>query len=856
MTAALPIGTVTFLFTDIEASTKLLNRVGANEYARVLGAHHQVIRNAVAARAGVVVATEGDSFFVVFTDQQVALQAAIEAQEAVAEDSILAQHGLSVRMGLHTGATTLGGDNYVGIDVHIASRISAAAHGGQILVSDSIASMAPAGAVVTSLGTYWLKDIATPIDLYQVTGRDLRDEFPPIVASPTMPHNAPIVLSSFVGRDAEVEHGISLLGTSRLVTLTGPGGTGKTRLSLAIGSALTNQFKDGVFFVPLAGISDNAGVVSAMLESLGAPPTGGSVSPADYLATYLAAMETLIIVDNFEQLLGSAETLAHVLLASPRTRILVTSRIPLGIDGEQEMHIDPLVKKPAVELFVDRAVSVQPRFEADDPTLQSIEEIVDRLDGLPLAIELAAARVRMMSPRQIADTLQPLTLGQRKAGTPAHQQTLRDTIQWSYDLLSVPEQKLLTRLSIFIGGARLDEIVAVCDPQSIGLDPIAGLDALVEQSLLVAESGLNGFRARMLETIREFGLALLGESAELSEMLGRHSDAYLRLAESSAAEIEGPDATLWMDRLATDHANIESAIETAVASGNAEQAQRMVVALWRYWQARGHIVSGHEHAVNVLAMDGSPISVRAATLGAAGGLAYWGGDVPATRSFYEEALEAHRADGDPAGIADALYNLSFPVADEGGAEESRALLEGARVLAEEQGNIRLLSSVYTAIARSWLSEDGEKTREAAARAVAYSEQLGDSMNLAWAHSLHASALHLLGDYRGALEEQQIALTSFVRYRDIGAMAICVAAIAEMVREVGDNASALFLGGGLSTLWETSGYGLVTFHDESLARFIAPEARSELAEDLQGRFVEGTIATFDEIVDASLSYRIP
>jgi len=566
-------------------------------------------------------------------------------------------------------------------------------------------------------------------------------------------------------------------------------------------------------------------------------------------------METLIIVDNFEQVISAAGTLAAVLSASAGTRLLVTSRIPLGFDGEQEMRIEPLGEESAVELFADRAVSVQPRFAVDEPTLHSIKAIVDRLDGLPLAIELAAARVRMMAPSQIAATLQPLTLGQRKAGAPAHQQTLRATIQWSYDFLSDAEQRLLARLSVFIGGARLDEIISVCDPEALGLDPIAALDVLVGQSLLQSEATDAGFRIQMLETIREFGLELLKETNELDTMLSGHMDAYARLAESASAHIEGSDATLWIDVLAADHANIESAIATAIASEDAETAQRMVAALWRYWQTRGHLVPGQEHAAHALGMAGSTTAVRANALGAAGGIAYWRGDLEATRSFYEEALVAHRSDGDPIGVANALYNLSFPVADAGDTEQSRTLLEESKVLADEQGNVPLLSSVYTAIARSWLSEDAYKTREAAAAAVQYSKQLGDSMGLAWAHSLHASAVYLVGEYPDAIEEQQEALATFVRYRDIGAMAICVTAIAEMTRKIGDIESAMFLGGGVATLWESSGVGLVTFHDDSLAEFVSPEARSSLSKELQECYVEGTLVSFDEIVETALSYRV-
>lgn len=857
MTTTLPTGILTFLFTDIEGSTPLLERVGADEYAHLLGVHHQTIRDTVASEEGFVVMSEGDAFFVVFTDQAAAVRAAVAVQGAIAGNPDLQRHGLLVRMGLHTDQATLGGDNYVGMGVHIAARISAASHGGQILVSDSTAlSLEAQDATMRLLGTYWLKDITTPVSLYQVVGLGLPDGFPPVAASPTKPHNAPALLSTFVGRDADVERGLNLLESARLVTLTGPGGTGKTRLSLAIGSALTNRFKHGVFFVPLAGITEAAGVVTGMLDALAAPAATGTTSPDEYLGAYLANRETLLVVDNFEQVLDAAGTLVDVLAASTGTRILVTSRIPLGLAGEQEMHIEPLVQSLAVELFIDRASSVQQGFEVDDVSREAIEEIVRRLDGLPLAIELAAARVRMMTARQIADTLTPLTLAQRTAGTPAHQQTLNDTIRWSYDLLSAAEQRLLMRLSVFIGGAALDEVVAVCDPSAIGLDPIAGLDALVTQNLLVADRAGEDFRVRMLETIREFGLVMLGEIGERDEMFSRHVSAYLELAESATPQHEGPESIQWMDRLTGDHANIEAALTRAVTSGDGERAQRLIAALWRYWQSRGHLVTGQEHATRALATKGAPIDVRARALDAAGNIAYWRGDIAVTRSFYENALEAHRSNDDPAGIANALYNLSFPVADQGDTDESRVLLEEAKVLLEQQGNIQLLSATYTAIARSWMYEDADKMSEAAALSIQYSQQLGETMDLAWAHSIHGSGLFYADDFDAALEEHRRALTIFMRYQDIGAMTIGVTAVAETARKVGDIAAALYLAGGVATLWKTSGTGLITPHDVSLADFISPESIAALPQKLQDRFEQGVNASLDDIVVSALGYRIP
>jgi predicted ATPase/class 3 adenylate cyclase len=849
----LPTGIVTFLFTDIEGSTKLLEGVGADRYAELLGIHHNLIRGTVASHGGIVVMSEGDAFFVVFTDHASAVQSAMAAQSALSTDVELAAHELSVRMGLHTGSATLGGDNYVGIDVHIASRISAAAHGGQILVSESVVSGTETAA--RGLGSYWLKDIAEPLHLFQLTGHGLADDFPPIAASPTTPHNAPVQLSTFVGRDADVQRGLSLLETARLVTLTGTGGTGKTRLSIAIGSALTNQFNDGVFFVPLAGITDVPGVASAMLEAVEAPPSAGTTAPADHIATYLADRNTLLIIDNFEQVRDAAPIVAGVLAASRDTRILVTSRIPLALEGEQEMHVPPLVLEPAIELFVDRARSVQPGYEPNEAATEAITDIVQRLDALPLAIELAAARVRMMTPKQIADTLEPLTLEQRSGTAAAHQRTLRDTIQWSYDLLTPAEQMLAARLSVFIGGAGIDEIIAVCDPSELAIDPIGGLETLVAQSLLVVDPETEIFRVRMLETIREFGLSVLADTDELDGILDRHVEAYLALAETAAQFLEATNSAEWTDRLAADHANIEAAINRVIATGQGDEAQRFVTALWRYWQTRGHLDTGHRHAEQALALAGTSNHVRANALDAAGSIAYWCGDMPATTAFYEDALDAHRAGGNTTATARALWNLSFPVMDRGDTDQSRALLEEARLLLEGIDDVELLSGVYTSIARSWLDDDPEKAREAAAMSMTYAEQMGETMPLGWATSLHASALYHLGDYRGAVEGQQRTLSIFTGYRDVTSISVALAAITEMARKVGDLDVALFLAGGVSKQWESSGLGLVTFHDMSLADYITPENRASLPDTLQARFEEGRNAPFDEIVDTAMAYRV-
>ena len=646
MSSALPAGEVTYLFTDIEGSTRLLDRVG-DGYGALLGAHHGVIRAAIATHDGTELKTEGDAFFVVFPTASDAVAAAIDAQEAIDNDPALSAEHVSVRMGLHTGTAVLGGDNYVGMDVHIAARVSAAAHGGQILVTDAVA----AGATVeelsavgfTDIGDFWLKDIPAAVGIRQVTARQLRTDFPPINAAATHPENAPRDLSSFIGRDDDTDAGVELIGAERLVTLTGPGGTGKTRLAIEIGAAATRMFRDGAVFVPLAGISDPSEVPNSLIDAVGAPMNDQSLSPIEHLTRHLEHREMLLIVDNFEHLLDAASDIQTVLESSPGTKVLATSRTPLGLRGERELAIAPLdVTGPAVELFAERAQQVKTSFTIDSSNENDIREIVKCLDGLPLAIELAAARVRIMSPSAILSTLDPLSLSHSKSAD-ARDLTLEDTIRWSFDLLEEPERRLMTRLAVFAAGADLAQIEPVCRPTSdLGLDLINGIGALVEHSLLVADNTRDSPRFRMLETIHEFTRRDFDASGDAAEIRDRHTAAFVDLLETARPHLDGPGAAGWTTILVTDNPNIQAAFAHAVSVGDADSAQRIVAAAWRFWQARGHLAEGTKAAEVALALDGSSDHVRAAALDAAGSIAYWSGDRPMTRRYYEDAVALFR----------------------------------------------------------------------------------------------------------------------------------------------------------------------------------------------------------------------
>jgi class 3 adenylate cyclase len=417
----LPTGTVTFLFTDIEGSTRLAQRTSADEFQALIETHNTLVDRAIVADRGIVIRTEGDSFFAVFASAPAALSAAVAAQRALTDHVWPNDEKIRVRMGIHTGEGRLGGADYIGFDVHRAARISAAAHGGQVVVSADTAALArhslPSETTLIDLGRHRLKDLATPEHLHQVTIDALPAEFPPLRTSPVSPHKLPARLTSFVGRTSEVSEAAATIRAQRLVTLTGPGGTGKTRLAEEVAIRVADEFDGGAFFIPLADLRDPELLAPTILEALDVPWSRDS-DPAPQLIRHLEGKRVLLVLDNFEQLLDATPILAGMLAASPQLSVIATSRSPLRISGEHEYPVAPLPTPPpeatgaellaneSVTLFIDRARSVDPAFEWTDRTAAAVASIANRLDGLPLGIELVAARVKAMPPEIAADRLE------------------------------------------------------------------------------------------------------------------------------------------------------------------------------------------------------------------------------------------------------------------------------------------------------------------------------------------------------------------------------------------------------------------------------------------------------------------
>ncbi|HMJ38717.1 MAG TPA: adenylate/guanylate cyclase domain-containing protein, partial [Verrucomicrobiae bacterium] len=621
----LPRGTVTFLFTDIENSTRLMQEMG-DRYPAAQTAHHEMLRAAFKSNEGHELRTEGDSFFCVFASAIDACAAAAAAQRSLAGYAWENGQALRVRIGLHTGEAPLVGNEYIGLDVHQAARIAGAAHGGQVVISDTTRGLVDGklkpGLQIRDLGAHRLKDLALPEHLYQLVIEGLQETFPALRTLDATQNNLPTQMTSFVGRAAEVAEGKRLLQNTRLLTLTGPGGIGKTRLSLQIAAESAQQFPAGVYFVPLSAVRDPELVASAVAQVLGIPISGAR-TPIEGVVEHLHDKTILLVLDNFEQLLPDGAGAAKQLLQSgPGVKLLVSSRSVLHVYGEQESAVEPLGlpdqkalpgldalrQYEAVKLFIDRAVAVKPDFAVTNENAPAIAGICERVDGLPLAIELAAARIKLFSPQALLSRLETSlsALGTGARDLPGRQQTLRGAIDWSYDMLDANQKRLLNRFSVFARGANLEQAELVCGPPGeVGGDVLTGLDDLADHSLLRRQPDLAEPRLLMLQTIREYASERLEQSDESQEIRNRHADAFCSLSNAAASNLFGEDQKMWLDRLELDHDNFRAALDWCVAQKDVERANGLAGTLWRFWQMRGHLHEGRARLTAILAMPES-----------------------------------------------------------------------------------------------------------------------------------------------------------------------------------------------------------------------------------------------------------
>jgi predicted ATPase/class 3 adenylate cyclase len=656
--------TLALLFTDIEGSTKLLRELGP-DYRKLLAEHRRLLREAFEAHDGRVIGSEGDSLFVAFQDPVAAIRAVVDGQLALSNTRWPADAELRVRMGIHHGEVIIEGDDYFGLSVHQAARISNAAHGTQVLISEATKNSAdrriPEGISLKPLGQFRLKDFPEPQELYQLSHPDLPADFPAPRTAGGARHNLPRALTSFIGRDRDLAELIDLLETRRLVTLTGPGGCGKTRLAIESASASLPVRPDGIWFVDLAPVSDPALVVATAAEAMGVQETQRS-SADDAVTEFLSAGRPLLILDNCEHLIATCAEVAERWLSScPGLTILVTAREPLGIAGEVIRRVPGLSAEDppegeaggseAVQLFVERARAHDPEFEPEEGEVAEIGHLARRLDGIPLAIEMAAALIGTLSVSEIVsrldDRFRLLTGGTGR--TLGRQQTLLATVDWSHELLSETERVLLRRLSVMSGSFSLDDVESICVGDGIdAAETISLIRRLVATSWVIRERAGDHTRYRLLETSRQYALDKLVASSEAERMRSRHCEWFAELAgRASSPMLGGPDQARWFERVELDLDNFRSAMSWGLGEGSAVLALRLATALSRFWEVRGHWSEGLRSLEQALAQTpDAGDEVRGPALVAASFLAFYRGQLDSARSMAEEGLAAARRSGD------------------------------------------------------------------------------------------------------------------------------------------------------------------------------------------------------------------
>ncbi len=901
-----PSGTVTFLFSDMEGSSRLEREIGTERYSVALSLHRSILRAAFEAHGGLEQGTEGDSFFVVFPSAAEAVRAAVDGQRGLAGAAWPESRVVRVRMGIHTGEATLSDQGYVGIDINHAARISAAGHGGQVVVSAATRGLVgdglPAGVTWRDLGAFRLKDFPEPERLSQLDIDGLPADFPPLRTLDARPGNLPIPVTSFVGRERELAEAHRLLGAARLLTITGPGGIGKTRFAIAVAGAAAGDFVDGTFFVPFEPVDDPMLVPATIARTVGIVESG-SRPPLEALVELLAGQKVLFVLDNFERLTAAAPVVADLLRAAPGVRFVVTSRAILHLSGEHEFPLDGLAVPPdpsrmtpeqrtgrsgalaaapdperflafdAVHLFVERATAARPSFALDRSNAGAVALICTRLDGMPLAIELAAARIRILPPDAILARLERQfeLLATAARDVPERQRTLRGAIAWSYDLLEPPARHLLDRLACFAGGCDLEIAEQVCGPSDeLGLDVFDGIAELAEQSLVRQSEAGGEVRFTMPDTIRAFAAERLEARGEAEEIRRRHAGAYLALVEAAAPELTGDDQRRWLERLERDHDNLRAAMTWAVEKPEPALAEGLAYRLWRFWQKRGHLSEARRRLEDLASrpwLPDDPVG-QAHVLEALGGVAYWQGDLVAAVPAYEGALRLWREEGDRPEIANALYNLAFtqnmgansntlqPVFD---MSLARPLLEESAAIYREIGDEHGVGNVLWALG----SADMFARRDDIA--LASFQEAGAAFKASGDRTMEAWALHMLGvvyvhleDYAAAEESFRHALRHFRAAGDITGQALGVEDFATLALSSGDKERGIRLWAASRRIQETLGTGLVQAQINSTGQQAwvdpgpedaTPERRAELE-------AVGRSMTLDEALTYALEGTLP
>jgi predicted ATPase len=829
------------------------------------------MRGAISACRGVEIKTEGDSFFVIFGRATDALTAAVQAQRALAEREWPTGSPVAVRMGIHTGEVSRAEGEYVGLDIHRAARIAAAAHGGQVLLSSATSSLVagalPDGVSLRDLGEHRLRDIEQPEHLLQLVVDGLRADFPPPRAASTRFDLLPVELSSFVGREAELERAGALLTGTRLLTLTGPGGTGKTRLAIRVAALAADEFADGVAFVALAAIDDPALVMPTVRQALGVTEQPGRPALST-LSERLAGREVLLVLDNFEQVADAASQLSQLLEAAAGLTLIVTSRLALHLTGEQEFAVPPLgvpssadiaedliglARTDAVALFVQRARAVRPDFRLDASNARQVVDICARLDGLPLAIELAASRIKVLPPAGLLARLEKsLDLLQSTAADRTdRQRTLRGAIAWSYDLLDPAEQRLFRRLAVFVGGWRLDDAESIVRTAGeTELDMLDGVAALVDHSLITQAGDRDEPRFAMLETIREYGQERLAAEQELAAATSAHAAHFADLVADAEAKLTS--GREWLDRLELEQANIRAALAW-LAEHDAQAALLTAGRLWRFWHLRGHLREGAAALRRLLALPSAalPTAARAKALIGLAGLVYWQLDYASARASYEEALAIARSIGERPLEVEVLYSLAFVRAIEQDWDGAITDYRAAEQIYTEHGNELMAAWAQMGVGMVTTLR-GEHAaalpllRDSRDRFAA----LGDAFALRNIVSVESRALMQLGELAESRATNRQVIEMASGQGDVTSLSAAILDTAGLLALSGDLERSARLTGAAERIVEESG-------GQPPPQLInRVEARPILAERLESSrldelIAEGRRLTLDEAVESAL-----
>jgi predicted ATPase/class 3 adenylate cyclase len=871
--AELPAGTITMLFTDIEGSTALLGRLG-ERYVEGLSAQRALMRAAISAWRGREMGTEGDSFFVVFGSATNAVSCCLQAQRALAGHDWPGGDAIRVRMGLHSGAPAEHDGGYVGMDVHRAARIAATAHGGQVVLSEATRLLAapglPAGVSVQDLGFHRLKDIAEAERIWQLTGPGLAEDFPPLKSLGTQT-SLPVPATPLIGREEDLERLRAVLAGPgvRLVTLTGTGGTGKTRLALAAAATLDRAFPHGVYFVALAAVRDPEAMWKTLASDLDVDGDG----PAAVLE-HLRDRRMLLVLDNLEQLEGAGGVVAALLTAAPGVVVLATSRGPLHVQGEHEFPVPPLevpggaeveavAASAAARLFAQQAGLVRPGFAITADNAADVAAICARLDGLPLAIELAAARVRLLAPRAMLARLgHGLGLGAAEAGRPLRQQTMRNVVAWSYELLAPARSQVFRRMSVFAGGCDLDALAAVAVAEgsdTAGSDPLELAAELADVSLITVTEGLDGEpRLGMLETIREYALERLAADDDLDAARRRHAEYYAGFAERASAQLNGPAQLTAMDRLEADNDNLRAALAWSLDTQAADQAGqgeraviglRLVQALSGFWYQHGHAAEGRrwlQRAMDLASAEGGASLAQVAH--GLGILLDQLGEPDAARRLFERGLAIWRELGDREQQAKELNSLGIATRHLDDPDAARSLFEEAIAIHRTiPGSLRLAAALENLgqleSAAGHFDRAGEVLREALALEIEHGDLFGMTV------ARHSLALVSLRAGRPA-EARDLLCGIFDHIASSGNTALLINTLevaAVIVGQLGDPLRAARMAGAAEAIRQESGMLMTEPEAAMLQEYLAPARAAVSPQEWDAALAAGRTLTQTEAV---------